>query len=446
MKEYLAVDIGASSGRVMLGYKKDGEIKLEELHRFSNGLKKKNGHLVWDLEHLYSEILVGMQKCHARNITPASIGIDTWGVDFVLLDRQDRVLGDAVGYRDSRTAGIDRIVYEKITEEALYARTGIQKQLFNTIYQLVAIKKQNPELLEKANTFLMIPDYLNFLLTGVKAAEYTNASTTQLLNPQTRSWDTELMDLLGIPGELFLAIREPGTILGNLRPEVAEQVGFDCQVVLPATHDTGAAVMTVQTRDADRLYISSGTWSLMGTLLKQANCSDAGREHNFTNEGGYGGRIRFLKNIMGMWMINSAKAELAPDLSFEELCKGAAKESITSVVNVADGRFLAPESMVIEVQRACAETGQKVPESMEEVAKVIYQSLANCYAKTAKEIEIITGKTYDTIQIIGGGSQAEYLNELTEKASGKKVLAGPVEATAMGNVMAQMIAMEGKRC
>ena len=358
----------------------------------------------------------------------------------MLLDAKDQRLGDAVGYRDHRTQGMDQSVYEVIDEEELYLRTGIQKQPFNTIYQLMAVKEQIPELMEQADALLMIPDYLHFLLSGQKVTEYTNASTTQLLDPQTKDWDWILSSWLGYKRELFQKICLPGTNLGSLTAEIAAEVGFTCKVVVPATHDTGAAVMAVPAADDQVLYISSGTWSLMGTEVKEAICTAESRQFNFTNEGGYDYRFRYLKNIMGMWMINSARNELAPDMSFSDICEGAAKQSILSIVDANSERFLAPESMSKEVQKACAESGQQVPQGIWETAAVIYNSLAECYAQTAREIEAMTGVVYDCIHVIGGGANAEYLNRLTAHACHKKIYAGPVEATAIGNISAQMIA------
>lgn len=440
MKYYLAVDIGASSGRLILGHREDGRMILEEIHRFGNGMVRKQGHLVWDVDQLFAEIITGMKKCAELGKIPESIGVDTWAVDFVLLDAKDQRLGDAVGYRDHRTQGMDQSVYEVIDEEELYLRTGIQKQPFNTIYQLMAVKEQIPELMEQADALLMIPDYLHFLLSGQKVTEYTNASTTQLLDPQKKDWDWNLIDWLGYKRELFQKICLPGTNLGSLTAEIAAEVGFTCKVVVPATHDTGAAVMAVPAADDQVLYISSGTWSLMGTEVKEAICTAESRQFNFTNEGGYDYRFRYLKNIMGMWMINSARNELAPDMSFSDICEGAAKQSILSIVDANSERFLAPESMSKEVQKACAESGQQVPQGIWETAAVIYNSLAECYAQTAREIEAMTGVVYDCIHVIGGGANAEYLNRLTAHACHKKIYAGPVEATAIGNISAQMIA------
>ncbi len=440
MQYYLAVDIGASSGRHILSHLENGKIILEEIYRFSNGMVEVDGEKVWDSQKLFEDILTGMKKCYELGKIPVSMGIDTWAVDFALLDKEDHLIGKTVGYRDGRTKGMDQEVYKVISQDELYERTGIQKQIFNTIYQLMAVKMKKPQELANAKTMLLIPDYFNFLLTGRKVTEYTNASTTQLLHPETKEWDFELIDMLGFPRDIFTEIKLPGTIVGELTEEIQKKVGFCCKVVLPATHDTGSAVVAVPSNEEDVLYISSGTWSLMGTELKEAICTKESMEKNLTNEGGYDYRFRYLKNIMGMWMINSAKKEIADDMSYAEICAMASKTSIASIVPANDDRFLAPKNMTEEVKDACRESGQQVPEGIAEVAAVIYHSLAKCYADTMNEIEEITGKNYDCIHIVGGGSNAVYLNELTAKACGKTVYTGPTEATAVGNVAAQMIA------
>lgn len=437
---YLGIDIGASSGRHILTHIENGKMILEEIHRFPNGMEKKDGELCWNTEALFKEILTGMKKCAELGKIPVSVGIDTWAVDFVLLDDANQVIGNTVGYRDSRTQGIDEKVYEIIPLEELYQRTGIQKQMFNTIYQLMSVKQKKPQQLEAAKTFLMIPDYFNFLLCGKKCVEYTNATTTQLVSPITKDWDWELIQKLGYPQSIFPQIKVPGTVLGMLSENIAEEVGFSCKVVLPATHDTGSAVLAVPSNEENTLYISSGTWSLMGVERKTADCSDDSMKYNFTNEGGYEYRFRYLKNIMGLWMIQSVKKEIANEMGFGEICELASKEKITSMVDCNDDRFLAPENMTKEVQNACQESGQQVPEGIAQVAAVIYNSLAKCYADTIKEIENLTGITYSCIHVVGGGANASYLNELTAKATGRKVYAGPTEATAIGNLAAQMLA------
>lgn len=438
-KYYLAIDIGASSGRHMLASVADGKMQLEEIYRFPNGMDNVNGILCWDVKRLFTEIKNGLKKCKELGKIPVSMGIDTWAVDYVLLDKDDRILGDTVGYRDSRTDGMDQKVYEVISQSALYERTGIQKQMFNTIYQLMAVKEQHPEYMEQAESLLMIPDYFQFLLTGVKKMEYTNATSTQLIDPKTNDWDYELIEMLGYNRKMFRPVSMPGTVVGNFTKEIQEEVGFDCKVVLPATHDTGSAVLSVPTNDDNAIYISSGTWSLMGIERKEADCSMASMQANFTNEGGYDHRFRFLKNIMGLWMIQSVKKEFEEDLSFAEICERASKETIDSIVDCNDDCFLAPQSMIKAVQDFCRATGQTVPQTVGEIAAVIYNSLGKCYGDTVKEIEAITGNTYDTIYVVGGGANAGYLNELTAKYTGKNVSAGPTEATAIGNITVQML-------
>lgn len=438
-KYYLAVDIGASSGRHMLASMVDGKMQLEEVYRFPNGMDNKNGTLCWNVERLFTEIKTGLKKCKELGKIPVSMGIDTWGVDYVLLDKDDKILGETVGYRDSRTNGMDEKVYEKISLEDLYARTGIQKQLFNTIYQLMAVKQFHPEYLEQAETFLMLPDYFNFLLTGVKKNEYTEATTGQLISAETNDWDYELIDLLGYNRKMFMPVSMPGTVVGNFSKEIQDEVGFDCTVVLPATHDTGSAVLAVPTNDDNAVYISSGTWSLMGIERKEPDCSVESMKANFTNEGGYDHRFRFIQNIMGLWMIQSVKKEFTEDLSFAEICDMASKETIPSIVDCNDDSFMAPESMIRAVQDFCRNSGQQVPETVGEISSVIYNSLAKCYKDALEKIEHITGNKYDTIYVVGGGSNAEYLNQLTAKYTGRSVSAGPSEATAIGNIMVQML-------
>ena len=438
-KYYLAIDIGASSGRHILAHLEDGRMVLEEVHRFPNGMVEKDGENVWDVDELFAQIKLGLKKCGELGKIPVSVGVDTWGVDFVLLDESGERIGNAVAYRDGRTKGMDEEVYKIISEDELYARTGIQKAIFNTIYQLMALKVKKPEQLEKAKTMLLMPDYFHYMLSGVAATEYTEATTGQLVSPDTKDWDMELIERLGYPKRIFRRMVTPGTVLGELTEEVQAEVGFNCKVVEPATHDTGSAVIAVPTDSDDALYISSGTWSLMGTELAEANCSPESKFSNLTNEGGYDYRFRYLKNIMGLWMIQSVKKEIGGELGFGEICEMASKCSIPSTVDCNDDRFLAPANMTEEVRSACRESGQQVPEGIAEIASVIYNSLAQCYAKTVKEIESITGQKYDRIHIVGGGSNAEYLNRLTAQATGIPVYAGPTEATAIGNVAAQMM-------
>jgi rhamnulokinase len=440
-KYYLAVDIGASSGRHILGHIENGKMEIEEIYRFENGMKNVNGKLLWDTKHLFDEIVNGMAKCKEIGKIPESMAIDTWAVDYVLLDENDNVLGDTYGYRDSRTNTMDNKVYEIIPLDKLYGRTGIQKQIFNTIYQLMAVKEQNSTLLDKAKTFIMLPDYFQFLLTGNKKSEYTNASSTQLVNPETKQWDKELIEMLGFPTDMFLPLTMPGTLVGGLKEDIKARVGYDCKVVQCASHDTASAVMAMPVTSGSGLYISSGTWSLMGVELDKALCDIKSMKANFTNEGGYDYRFRYLKNIMGLWMIQSVRHELKDAYSFAQLCDMAEKaKDFPSRVDVNDDSFLAPENMTEAIKSYCKAKGEKIPESIGELATVIYQSLADCYGQTVKEIEENTGSDYESIHIIGGGANAAYLNQLTANATKKTVYAGPGEATAIGNLSAQMIA------
>lgn len=436
---YLAVDIGASSGRHMIGSLENGKIHIEEIYRFPNGMNRVDRSLCWDVDDLFAQIKEGLRRCKELGKIPSFMGIDTWAVDYVLLDENDQILGKTYGYRDDRTNGMDAKVYEEISLKDLYARTGIQKQIFNTIYQLMAVKQKEPELFEKAESMLMIPDYFHFLLTGVKRTEYTNATTTQMVSPVSKDWDYELVDLLGYPKKIFGKISLPGTLVGNFRKEIQEEVGFDCQVVLPATHDTGSAVAAIPTTEDDALYISSGTWSLMGTELSEADCSTESRLRNLTNEGGYGYRFRYLKNIMGLWMIQSVRKEFDEEYSYAYICEQAQKQDITSIVDCNDDMFLAPPSMVKAVKDYCEKTGQQAPQNEWEIAAVIYNSLGKCYGDTIRQIEEITGRQYDRIYVVGGGSNADYLNQVTAKYTGRTVYAGPGEATAIGNLLVQML-------
>lgn len=397
----LAIDIGASSGRHILFRPESGN--MQEIYRFPNGMTEKNGHLCWDYDAIFAHILEGMRRCKELGEIPDSVGIDTWGVDFVLLDESGRAIGDFVGYRDSRTNGMDAEVSKIITPEALYRRTGIQKAAYNTIYQLMALKLQHPEQLEAAKTFLMTPDYLHWRLCGRKANEYTEASTSQLLNPYTRQWDHELIERLGFPKDMFCQVVLPGTILGELMPEVQRAAGFNCRVIAPATHDTASAVAAMPQCGKDTIFLSSGTWSLLGVERDAPDCSE-------------------LENQYG----------------FAELCGLAEQAEIASLVDCEDERFLAPKSMIAELQAACRESGQQVPQTPGELAAVVYRSLARCYGEAVRRLRADSGTDYRRLCVLGGGSNAGYLNRLTAEATGCTVILGPAEATAIGNAAVQM--------
>ena len=428
---FLAIDIGASSGRHILGHVEDGRIVLEEMYRFDNKQVHKNGHDCWDMDNLWNGILGGLKACREAGKIPQTIGIDTWAVDFVLIDKDGNTVGDAVAYRDGRTKDADKLVNKVIPAVELYARTGIQKQLFNTIYQLMALKEEHPEQLEKAQTMLMIPDYFDYKLTGVMKQEYTNATSTNLVYAAAKTWDYELIEML-------------------------KEVGFDATVILPATHDTGSAFLAVPAKDDNAVYLSSGTWSLLGVENEEPICNEDSWKENFTNEGGAWYRFRYLKNIMGLWMIQSIRRELNgvayvagrtskdadgrqwsfPDLI--EAAKGAA--DFQSVVDANDDCFLAPLSMIDAIKDYCRRSGQPVPETVGEIMQCVYLSLSRCYKEAIVNLCRLTGKTYTSINIVGGGCQDMYLNTMTSRACGLPVYAGPVEGTAIGNLIVQFIA------
>ena len=441
MQYYLAVDIGASSGRHVVGWSEAGKIHTQEVYRFENQPIEENGTMRWDLAALENHVIEGMKACKEAGFVPQTMGIDTWGVDYVLLDENGKRISDAVCYRDHRNVGMDGKVEEFISFEELYKKAGIQKLSFNTVYQLMAEKVNEPERLQKAARILMMPEYLNYCLTGVAANEYTNATSTSLLDARKCDWDMELIDLLGYPRRLFGKLNMPGTPLGQLLPKVREKVGFDCTVALPATHDTGSAYLAVPAKDENGVYLSSGTWSLLGMESMEPVLSDVARAANFTNEGGYQRRYRFLKNIMGLWMVQSIRRELGKKHSFPELAQMAKEEAdFPSVVDVNDQRFMAPKSMLEELKSACAESGQPVPENVGQAMQCVYRSLAKCYTQAISEMAKITGKTFNAVYIVGGGSQDEYLNQFTADESALPVYAGPVEGTVIGNLLVQMLA------
>ncbi len=437
-KYFLAIDIGASSGRHILGSIQNGKLVLEEIYRFSNGAVDRNGKLVWDDKALFASVIEGLKKCKEIGKIPESVGIDTWGVDFALLDENDELISEVYSYRDGRTQPIMEEVHGIISETELYSRTGIAKQVYNSIYQLYADKKSGK--LQKAKTMLFVPDYLHFLLTGKKTNEYTIASTSGLLNAKDKNWDYEIIEKLGFNKSLFGELSLPGTSLGVIKPEIAKEIGYETTVCVPCCHDTGSAVLAVPSCE-EPLYISSGTWSLMGIETKTPITTENVKNEGFTNEGGYDKTVRLLKNIMGLWMIQCVKKEYNDKYSFTDFVEEAKKVMESpSIVEVNDMSFFAPKSMINAIKDYCKNTNQKVPESVGEIVLTIYASLAKCYNEAVLGIEQISGKTYNEIHIVGGGCQNTMLNELTAKYTGKKVIAGPVEATAIGNIVCQMLA------
>ena len=426
---YLAVDIGASSGKIIAGELKDGTLKSEVVHRFPNEIKEKGGYLVWDLSSLYSAIIEGLTLAKKADY----ISIDTWGVDFVLLDKDDKIIGDAVSYRDSRTSRLSTYP----SHEELYKRTGIQFQRFNTIYQLLYLKEKHPEELEKACSLLFIPDYLNFLLTGVKTQEYTFATTSNLVNAESGTWDYDLIKELGLPLHLFTPLRKSGEVLGRLLPSINEKIGYSATVLLAPSHDTASAVVGAPLSEKS-LFLSSGTWSLLGAVVNRPLTTNEALEANFTNEGAAdGSSIRFLRNIMGTWMLQCLKRESG--LSFDELEDRAKRSSFPALVDPASSEFLSPISMKEAIDTALEKKGHKRCKDDGEYAAVIYNSLAAAYRDAAFLISKLTGKTYDHIAIVGGGCKDDYLCSLTASYTNMDVTAGPSEGTAVGNLLSQML-------
>ncbi len=437
MRYALAIDIGASSGRHILGWMENGELRTEEIHRFPNGIQRKDGHDVWDPEALFSHILTGMKRCGETGRIPATVGIDTWGVDYVLTDAEGKRIGDAVSYRDARTEGMDRVLEEKLPYIRHYALTGTAKQPFNTVYQLMAEFREHPERRE-AERLLFMPCYLSFLLCGKAENEYTIASTSGLLNAETKDYDREVLEAAGIPEKLPGGKpKAPGTVLGELLPEIAEQVGFSCRVVLTASHDTASAFRAIPF-DPDSAILSSGTWSLLGTILEKPCRTRGALEAGFTNEGAVKG-IRFLKNIMGLWMLQCIRKEQGEKASFAEMAETAAAGSAYPyTVDVADSRFLNPPSMTGAILGALREQGAPPPEGDRELLYCVNHSLAASYAKAIREMEILLGKRFSGLTIVGGGNRNGLLNRLTEQETGLKVRLGPSEGTAEGNLLTQL--------
>lgn len=433
MKYYCAIDIGASSGRHILGHIEDGRIVTEEIYRFPNGAVTVDGQMKWDIEQLAIHVFEGLRACKAAGKIPVSVGIDTWGVDYVLL-KDGQACGGGYHYRDSRTEGMHEKACALVGEAALYARTGIQYQPFNTIYQLMA------EEIGQADTLLFMPCYLSYLLCGVAAHEYTIASTSGLLDAKTGDWDRDLMEKLGIPTRLFAQKPlAPGSVLGSFTKETQEAIGFDCTVILPATHDTGSAYMAVPAEDENRVYLSSGTWSLLGLENPTPILTEEARRLGFTNEGGYG-NIRLLKNIMGMWMLQNLRKD-ENEKDFTAPARWAQESEIDSIVDINDSAFMAPACMSDAIDEYCKNKGLAVPQNRNDRARVIYRSLAECYRAAIADLEALVGRRFTGLNIVGGGSQDKYLNALTEQATGLPVTAGPTEGTAIGNLMAQMIAL-----
>ena len=432
MTYYLAIDIGASSGRHILGYIDNGRLKLEEIHRFENYITNQNGTLVWDIEHLVSEVKKGIAKCKEIGKIPCTVAIDTWGVDYVLLDESKQEILPAVSYRDSRTNRVINKVESIISAEELYLKTGIQKQNFNTIYQLYADKLSGR--LEDAKHFLMIPAYLSYKLTGVIKNEYTNATTTGMVNADTKQWDDEIIEKLSLPKHLFGTLDTPCTVIGNFTKEMQDYAGFDSTVIFAPSHDTASAVCACPIDD-NSVYISSGTWSLIGVESLTPIVNEKSMAANFANEGGIDYRFRFLKNYMGMWLFQNVKKNLNNEFSYDDMMRLAMQSKRFEMIDTNAPDFLAPENMINAIRSYLK--NESIP--IEVVINSVYHSLAQSYKNAIDEIEKLAGKTIDNVFIVGGGSKDTYLNKLTAQYTGKKVVTGLSEATATGNLLSQIM-------
>ena len=449
---YLAVDLGAESGRVVAGAFDGARISLEEVHRFSNGPVNVMGRLHWDVLRLWSDIQAGLAKAAQRyGDRVAGIGLDTWGVDFGLLDANDELLGNPYHYRDSRTDGMMERAFEKVSREAIFDATGIQFMQLNTLFQLVAMVEAQSPVLDVAQTLLMMPDLLNFWLTGRKANEFSDATTSQCYDPRAGTWAYGILEKLGIPTRIFRdgdkdRIVPPGTVLGTLLPSVMEETGLCAvPVIAPATHDTGSAVAAVPMDPENAIYLSSGTWSLMGVESKVPIINAEMLAYNLTNEGGVDGTFRLLKNIMGLWLVQECRREwqrAGEDHDYGEMVEMAADaRPFGPLIYPGDDRFLAPGDMSTRIQAFCRETGQAIPETKGAVLRCALESLALEYRWVAEKLDALTGKRLGTIHIIGGGSKNELLDQFAADATGRTVVTGPIEATALGNVLVQAIAL-----
>ncbi|MBE5773281.1 MAG: rhamnulokinase [Clostridiales bacterium] len=443
----LGFDFGASSGRAMLGTFDGEKIEISEVHRFSNDPVELCGRFVWDVPRLFYEMKQALLKISRMNVKVDAIGIDTWGVDFGMLDKAGRLLGLPVHYRDARTTGMPEKVAEVVPTVELFGRTGIANNIFNTLYQLYAMKEEGDPILEMADSMLFMPDLLAYLLTGKKGTEYTIASTSQMLNPYTRDWDKELLEKLGIPTNMLGEVKLPGEVRGTLLPQIAKECGVDeIPVIAVGGHDTASAVAAVPAQSDDFAYISSGTWSLLGAEIKEPLCEEGVMKASYTNEGAVDGSIRLLKNIMGLWIIQECKREWdrrSDAVGFAELVEMAMKApAFKAMIDVDDVCFLAPGDMPARIQEYCKKTGQEVPQGRGEISRVIYESLALKYRWAIEALETdMLKKPVKVLHIVGGGSKNVLLNRFTAEAIKRPVITGPGEGTVIGNLLIQAKAL-----
>lgn len=443
MKKVLAFDFGASSGRAIIGSFDGEKITLKEVHRFTNDPVDLGGTLYWDVLRLFYEIKQGIVKAKIAGGFD-SIGIDTWGVDFGLIDKNGRLLENPVHYRDKRTSGLVEESFKSVPRQKMYDITGIQFMELNTLFQLISLKKQRPEMLERADKMLFMPDLFAYFLTGKMCSEYSIASTSQLIDINTRSWSKELLDAFGIKESLFAPLTEPGTQLGNLSKEICEECGVESVPVISVCgHDTQSAITAVPCESGDFAFLSSGTWSLFGTELQKPIVNETSLKINITNEGGFGGTTGFLKNIIGLWLIQESRRQWqreGKDYSYADLEKLALSEEPFKCFIDPDAPEFVPQGNIPErVREFCRKTGQHVPESVGEIMRCIYESLAMKYRMTFEKLCECTGKDYPVIHVIGGGTKDGLLCRMTASSCGKTVKAGPIEATVMGNVAVQLM-------
>jgi rhamnulokinase len=446
-KNLLAFDLGAESGRAILG-RIDGKDKLslEVVHRFANRPVKALNALYWDVLNLYGEILTGLGRCSAIGGGIDAIGIDTWGVDFALIGRDGSLLGNPRHYRDPHTEGVMDQAFKKVSRAEIFQQTGLQFMRFNSLYQLLAMARARSPLLDIADSFLMMPDVFNYLLTGVRVNEFSNATTTQLYDPTKQDWARPLMKAFALPDKIFGTIVQPGTVVGQLRSSVVSDTGLRAiPVIAPATHDTGSAVAAVPARGDSWAFISSGTWSLMGAELPAPLINDKVQEYNFTNEGGVNGTSRFLKNVMGLWLVQECRRSwerAGKAYDYDALTRLAkAATPFASIVDPDDSSFMLPPDMPTAFGQVCERTGQTAPTEPGAVIRCALESLALRYRWVLERLEELLGRKLNTIHVVGGGSQNELLCQFTADACNRPVLAGPVEATAIGNVLLQAIGL-----
>jgi len=444
MKQYhfLAFDLGATSGRAVLGTFDGIRFEMNELSRFPNAMFELHGKFYWNLFGLYNSIKEGLKICAKQGLALTSIGIDTWGVDFGYVGKDGTILGLPRAYRDPYTNGAPEDFFKLIPREEVYRLTGIQVMNFNSLYQLYRAKKTGFAPLEQAEKILFMPDLLSYMLTGKQVCEYTVASTTQILNPATRQFESSLLEVAGLKASLLPPLVDPGTVIGTLTDALAEEIGIGkIPVVAVAGHDTASAVLAVPAENPNFAYLSSGTWSLMGVELLEPITNEASCNANFTNEGGYDYRYRYLKNIAGLWLLQSVHKEIGNNISYADLVVMARESVCDSIFDVNDDRFASPDCMVDAIRDKCRESGLAEPQSLADFARCIFLSLADSYANTMRNLQVLTGTEYDSVNIIGGGSQNDFLNQLTATACGLPVYAGPAEGTALGNIVSQMIAL-----